>query len=118
MPVTARAYLDAVRKRCDEATPEPWLNGPDDYAVEAAAEDAFLRCVAVTDHCGDAPSLNDEKKANANFIAHARTDLTKLERIARLALDYRWSLDAESTATHSERIAVREALFAALEELK
>lgn len=102
--MTARAYLDAVRKRCDEAI----CSECDGRGSLPDRPGYSVLCV-----CADGLSLAGEDMPSGQFVRDAQ----RLERIARLALDYRWSLDAESTATHSERIAAREALFAALESL-
>lgn len=102
--MTARAYLDAVRKRCDEAICS-------ECDGRGSLPDRPGYSVLCT--CTQGLSLEGEKVIASQYVRDAQ----RLERIARLALDYRWSLDAESTATHSERIAAREAMFAALESL-
>ncbi len=107
--MTARAYLDAVRKRCDEATPEPWIAAaPSSFGVD------LICCES-----GDGFVIGDDAPAtesDAEFIANARTDLPKLERIASLAEDYREAVrksNYESISADETRCA----LFEALEKL-
>lgn len=108
--MTPRAYLDAVRKRCEAATAGPWVSLSLGVKAERAA--AIGRTTVAATHNQERIYARVDGGTNPNsdarFIASARTDLPKLERIARLAEDYR---EARSDAA-------RDALFAALEELK
>ena len=105
--MTPRAYLDAVRKRCEAATAGPC--GVIDFGSVASVARRDGQHLLTTVH----PSF----KHDADFAAHAFTDIPKLERIARLAEDYREAVrkgNIESISADETRCA----LFAALEELK
>lgn len=57
-----QAELDAIRSRCDKATPGPWY------------EDGF----AIPNEAGDYTELIDSYPADAAFIAHSREDIPAL----------------------------------------
>lgn len=97
--MTARAYLDAVRKRCDEAI----CSECDGRGSLPDRPGYSVLCV-----CADGLSLAGEDMPSGQFVRDAQ----RLERIARLALDYR---DARLGMQHD--VAERCALFAALESL-
>lgn len=132
--MTPRAYLDAVRKRCEAATAGPWLgdrfDGTTKYQVVGGLGDA-TECLCVGDDnntcthtvlkvqhkSGEFGFVGPNGEADEDFVRHARTDLPKLERIARLAENYRDAVrkgNIESISADETRCA----LFAALEELK
>lgn len=111
--MTPRAYLDAVRKRCEAATAGPWRRGIPACDCADAVQDAESSVMLPNGECIVPHALD----ADAEFVKHARTDLPKLERIARLAEDYREAVrkgNIESISADETRCA----LFAALEELK
>jgi len=67
-----RPDLDAIRKRCEDATPEPW-------AAVQYGEDAPAGVV----QCRDAGDINifdlvDGDDADCEFAAHARQDIPAL----------------------------------------
>lgn len=97
--MTARAYLDAVRKRCDEAICS-------ECDGRGSLPDRPGYSVLCT--CTQGLSLEGEKVVASQYVRDAQ----RLERIARLALDYR---DARLGMQHD--VAERCALFAALESL-
>lgn len=123
--MTPRAYLDAVRKRCEALTYDSgtwyfdtyddcvWA-GPHQSADGSVCEiNGFSHLNGREGFALDRKTASDVMDARKAFIASARTDLPKLERIARLAEDYR-----EARLHGDSDVAERCALFAALEELK
>ncbi len=84
--------LAAIRKRCDEATPGPWKyygnehdhpNPSIEYrnsGVAARGEGDFGGFKLMDDRWWNDESgrMENRIQANANFIAHARTDIPKL----------------------------------------
>ena len=117
--MSASAYLDAVRKRCEAATAGPWEVNDDRVARPYPF---FTFCVALTDDNGVRYYVRSKPEVGSAaddfaFIAEARTDLPKLERIARLAEDLREAY-SRPLVTGNERFDAQDALFDALKELK
>ena len=74
MSQSLRAYLDEVRARCERATPGPWsidILSQDEEGSDGIAQvpEALVRATSDGDY------LNI---ANAEFIAYAREDISRL----------------------------------------
>lgn len=77
------SYLDEVRKRADAATPGPWLANMGNWQIESRNHSCYRDGI-----CGfsydqrngiDLDSINPiDPIDDAEFIAHARTDITEL----------------------------------------
>ena len=100
--------LDEIEARTNAATEGPWeVNGPDQpWATISHGSDSILH--AYEQHhpycegceCGDPRSevaLSDE---DAEFIAHARTDMPALAAVARYALSQHSKDEAHNECGH------------------
>ena len=112
--------LEAIRKRCEAATPEPW------YMVMVADDPVICTGPGYDYPCvfgnlEPQPGIEGRKVANGDFAAHARTDLPAVldlvEELERKGQDLCNSLGstmlecADLKATHEELIdKVNEAL--------
>ena len=70
-----RPDIEAIKKRCEKATPGPWQGNHYMELFEGKyfQIDAEYDAVATTAHC-----YAKEVKENIQFIAHARTDIPAL----------------------------------------
>jgi len=66
--------LDAIRARCEAATPGPWNAIDKGNTVPSYA----IRHFAVGEKCVNVASGISPKTGDADFIAHARTDVPDL----------------------------------------
>jgi hypothetical protein len=77
----SKDYLAEIRKRCDAATPGPWISSIEDRD-HTSGSNVILRGV---DRSEDDLELLGGTVADYDFIAHARQDVPKLlEEIERL----------------------------------
>jgi hypothetical protein len=89
--VTAREWLDAVEARANAATEGPWVvETPESvYGHDGGPDWAELRWVSdeATVADDDPPWIGPVGTADAEFIAHARTDVPALVAALRAVLD-------------------------------
>lgn len=81
------AYLDAVRERCNAATPGPWKQGLGDEVWAPEEPISVLACGC--DHwpeCSHGPAMTGRSDDSA-FIAGSRTDVPRLEDMLRVAVE-------------------------------
>jgi len=86
---TTRDLLDEIRQREQEASPGPWEH-PLEYEVTHGYEFKNGRHTATwiaTADAGDEDVPDEQAQANAEFIAHARSDVDRLLAFAEAVLD-------------------------------
>lgn len=92
--------LEAIRERCDKATPKPWVAVAEWQRTTGPAAVVYvLRKIMAATHiitASDSMSAND-----ADFIAHAREDVPAL-------LDEVERLQAVCRTEHDERVRLAE----------
>ncbi len=102
--------IEAIRERCDKATPEPWLReGLFVYALHhngdyKKGKPILVNRFSASIQAGTSQDGTiEEAEANADLIAHARTDIPKpLAEIDRLK--------GELEESEQERIRLRSML--------
>lgn len=96
--------LAEMKERCEAATPGPWKRVTGDY-VGFVGEQFFAVTDTSPDEDGDLKSICASQRVkleNADFIAHARSDLPKLLACLEKALEQRdWWL-GEACERHVE----------------
>jgi len=95
---------EAARGRCEAATDGPWSwDRPSEYQEPTSLDAPDGRVLYATDEyggypeCGEDLRINSADTADANFIAHARTDLPDaLDRIEALTNMLDWIVVADA----------------------
>ena len=84
-----RAELEAAEKLCSEATSEPWVaDDPPGGSVRAGSHQVALACGAAAMY-DERASTAEIQRANATFIAWARTGVPMLvAEVRRLRVQY------------------------------
>jgi hypothetical protein len=82
--MTIQTHLQTIAARAEKVTPGPWI-GPDfDGWIEAKGHGFVVHAEASTDPENESDKVRYKRPDDAEFIAHARTDIPKLVK----ALEY------------------------------
>ena len=105
--------LDEIQSRADKATDGPWVVQEEEWAVISSSSDSVLHAFAVEKDCTECgePQVEADVEVvlvieDAEFIAHARTDVPwlieqvrKLDAALRAVLDTCAEIRANNTGT-------------------
>lgn len=124
--MTDKARLDEIRQRAEKATPEPWEHtfgsgdsGNNHNVRFGDNQNQFIARIV----SGRGNGGHSEEACNANFIAHARSDipwlLDRIEKLERLAGKVRLLKECPTPFWKDENIHVwDDAIWDLLETLK
>ena len=90
--------LDEIKARCEKATKGPWVTRKmhdeiDGYFIKYSENRSMFQCAIVDGF--------ENNEVNAELIAHARTDIPKLVKVAEVAIEaldeeIKWASDSRS----------------------
>ncbi|MBS4195388.1 hypothetical protein [Lederbergia citri] len=110
MTKLSKEEIETIRKRAEAATEGPWFHTNYHVATKPEVHGGYPpNSASICETC-DGEYIENYNKADAEFIAHARTDIPKLlaeiERLRSIIKDIRECSDIETAVSELTKVAL------------